>query len=183
VQPLLHPFKTVDWILGRLLKRIRQAVVEDRFVVSWHADERCEERGVSVWQLAAGIEEAELVRERPSSHPNPSVVLRQILADGSDVEVIWSWLAESARAKLVTVYFDQWEVAMSERREKRKRWVRRGDYAVEVEIEVIYPADDPGEPCLEPATVRKLDEIAEKAAQGDVDYLQQFGRVYQAIKE
>jgi len=28
---------------------------------------------------------------------------------------------------------------MSERREKRKTWVQRGRYAVEVEIEVVYP--------------------------------------------
>ena len=49
---------------------------------------------------------------------------------------------------------------MKEQREKRKRWVRRGKYAVEVEVEVVYPAGDPSEPCLEPATVRWLDEIA-----------------------
>ena len=70
---------------------------------------------------------------------------------------------------------------MKERREKRKRWVQRGQYAVEVEVEVIYPADDPTEACLEPATVRRLDEIARRAAQGDVDYLRQVGRVFQAI--
>ena len=55
---------------------------------------------------------------------------------------------------------------MKERREKRKRWVQRGQYAVEVEVEVIYPAADPTEPCLEPATVHRLDEIAQRAAQG-----------------
>ena len=70
---------------------------------------------------------------------------------------------------------------MKERREKRKRWVQRGQYAVEVEVEVIYPADDPTEPCLEPATVRWLDEIARRAGQGDVGYLRKVGRVFQAI--
>jgi len=43
---------------------------------------------------------------------------------------------------------------MKERREKRKRWVRRGQYAVEVEVEVVYPAGDPSEPCLEPTGAR-----------------------------
>lgn len=81
------------------------AVRADRFVVSWHADERCEEHGVTAWQLVAGIGDGELVRERPRSKPNPSVVLRQQLADGSEVETIWAWLAESKRAMLVTVYF------------------------------------------------------------------------------
>jgi len=73
--------------------------------VGWHADEKCEERGVTEWQLVAGLESAVLVRERPRSKPNPSVVVRQNLADGSEVEVVWSWLPPSRRAKLVTVYF------------------------------------------------------------------------------
>lgn len=93
--------------MGTLLTKVRRAVLDDRFVVSWHADARCEERGISVWQLAAGIEDAELVRERRGSKPNPSVVLQQALADGDEVEVIWAWLGASERAKLVTVYFRQ----------------------------------------------------------------------------
>ena len=70
---------------------------------------------------------------------------------------------------------------MADRREKRKRWVQRGDYAVEVEVEVIYPADDPAEACLEPATVRWLDEVARKAEEGDVDFLRRAGRLFQAV--
>ncbi|MEX2316550.1 MAG: hypothetical protein WD669_05320 [Pirellulales bacterium] len=70
---------------------------------------------------------------------------------------------------------------MSETREKRKRWVQRGNYAVEVEVEVVYPADDPSEACLEPATVRWLDEVAQKAAEGDVDFLRKAGRLFQAV--
>ena len=70
---------------------------------------------------------------------------------------------------------------MNERREKRKRWVQRGEYAVEVEVEVIYPTDDPSEPCLEPATVQWLDEVARRAEQGDVEFLRRAGRVFHAI--
>lgn len=70
---------------------------------------------------------------------------------------------------------------MTERREKRKRWVQRGRYAVEVEVEVVYPSDDPSEPCLEPCTVRWLDEIASKAEQGDVEYLHKVGRVFETV--
>ena len=90
--------------MGRLFQQIKRAVQQDRFLVAWHADERCEERGVTDWQIVSGLQEAELVRERPRSKPNPSVVVRQFLPDGSEVEVIWSWLA-SGDAKLVTVYF------------------------------------------------------------------------------
>ena len=72
---------------------------------------------------------------------------------------------------------------MVDRREKRKRWVQRGQYAVEVEVEVVYPEDDPAEPCLEPATVRWLDEVARKAEEGDVEYLHQVGRLFQAVEQ
>ena len=72
---------------------------------------------------------------------------------------------------------------MPDRRERRKRWVQRGQYAVEVEVEVVYPEDDPSEPCLEPATVRWLDEIAHKAQEGDVEYLQKVGRLFQAVHQ
>jgi hypothetical protein len=69
----------------------------------------------------------------------------------------------------------------TERREHRKRWIQRGRYAVEVEVEVVWPADDPSEPCLEPPTVRFLDEVARRAEQGDVAYLRSVGRVYEAV--
>jgi hypothetical protein len=73
------------------------------------------------------------------------------------------------------------ESLMAERREKRKRWIQRGQYAVEVEVDVLYPSDDPSEPCLEPDTVRWLDEVARKASEGDIEYLKKVGRVFQAI--
>jgi hypothetical protein len=92
--------------VGALFEKIRRAVADERFVVGWHADERCEARAVSEWRLVAGLDDAELVRERPASKPNPSVVVRQAMADGTEVQVIWSWLEQTGRAKLVTVYFE-----------------------------------------------------------------------------
>lgn len=70
---------------------------------------------------------------------------------------------------------------MAEQREKRKRWVQRGEYTVEVEVEVIYPAELPSEACLEPATIRWLDEVARKAEEGDVEFLRRAGRVFQSV--
>ena len=58
-----------------------------------------------MWQLIVGLDDAELVRERPRSKPHASVVVREVLADGSEVESIWAWMKASNRAKLVTVYF------------------------------------------------------------------------------
>jgi hypothetical protein len=69
----------------------------------------------------------------------------------------------------------------TEKREKRKRWVQRGEYAVEVEIDVVFPDGAPEEACMEPMTVRWLDEIARKAEEGDLNFLRQAGRVFQAI--
>jgi hypothetical protein len=48
-------------------------------------------------------------------------------------------------------------------------------------VEVVFPVDDPSEPCLEPKTVRWLDQIAERAQQGDIEYLKKVGRVLQAV--
>ena len=70
---------------------------------------------------------------------------------------------------------------MRERREKRKRWVQRGRYAVEVEVEVVYPAEDPTQACLEPDAVRLLDEVAQRAERGDLDYLRTVGRVFETV--
>jgi hypothetical protein len=66
---------------------------------------------------------------------------------------------------------------MKERREKRKRWVRRGRYAVEVEVDVVYPAGAPSEP----DTVRWLDEVARRAEKGDIAYLKSVGEVFRAV--
>ena len=48
-------------------------------------------------------------------------------------------------------------------------------------MEGIYPKDAPSEARLEPTTVRWLDEIAQRATQGDLAYLPQAGRVFQAV--
>ena len=59
---------------------------------------------MTAWQLVTDFDDAELVRERPSSQPNPSIIVRQILSDGTEVEAIWGWLSQSRHAKLITVY-------------------------------------------------------------------------------
>ena len=88
-----------------LFEKIRGAVAGERYLVSWHADEQLEERQISDWQVIAGLETGQLVEARPHTRPNPSVVVRQLLADGTEVEVVWAYLGRTRRAKLVTVYF------------------------------------------------------------------------------
>ena len=70
---------------------------------------------------------------------------------------------------------------MKERREKRKRWVRRGKYAVEVEVDVVFPAEAPNDACLEPDSIRFIDEVTRRAEAGDLAYLRSVGRVFQSV--
>ena len=60
--------------MGKLYKRICKAVREDRFIVSFHADERCEERGISAWQLVSGLDTSVWFE----SAPKASLILRSL---------------------------------------------------------------------------------------------------------
>ncbi len=73
------------------------------------------------------------------------------------------------------------ENAMCERREIRKTWVPRGQYAIEVEVELAYPSDYPSGACLEPDTVRWLDEVACRAEAGDIEFHRAASRVFRAV--
>jgi hypothetical protein len=74
-------------------------------VVGEHATLRLDERGILEWQVIDGIEDADLLTERPRDLPHPSVEVMQTLADGTPVKVVWSYLETIDVAKLVTVYF------------------------------------------------------------------------------
>jgi hypothetical protein len=91
--------------VGRLFETIRALVVAGRYVVGQHAVERLEERGILEWQVVDGINGGSLIVERPDALPNPAVEVRQSLADGTEVKAVWSHLASSDVAKLVTVHF------------------------------------------------------------------------------
>ena len=67
------------------------------------------------------------------------------------------------------------------KRVKRTRLVRSDSYVVAVEVEAVIPVDDPSEPCYEAETVELLREVAEHAEQGDVAWLRQHGKVYEAV--
>jgi len=54
-------------------------------------------------------------------------------------------------------------------------------YVVAVEVEMVIPVDDPGEPCLESEAVELLREVQERAQRGDIDWLRQHGKVYEAV--
>ena len=91
--------------MASLSDKIQDAIRAKKFLISIHADNRCEERGISSWQVVLASESPIAVAERPSSEPHPTVVIRLLLADGSEAQAIWAWLEISGRAKLVTVFF------------------------------------------------------------------------------
>ncbi len=91
--------------MGQLFAVIRQLVAEGKYVVGEHAAERLEERGMMEWQAAAGIDDGELIVERPDAVPNPAVEVRECLPDGTEFKAVWSHLRASGVAKLVTVHF------------------------------------------------------------------------------
>ena len=64
---------------------------------------------------------------------------------------------------------------------RRTRLIQTEKYVVAVEAEMVVPVDDPSEPCYESETVKFLKEVAARAERGEVAWLAQRGRVYEAL--
>lgn len=91
--------------MGKLFNMIRRLVREDRYVVGEHAVQRLEERRILEWHAVLGLDAGELIVERPDGKPNPVVEVQERLPDGTEFKAVWSYLAGSRVAKLVTVHF------------------------------------------------------------------------------
>ncbi|MFA7235790.1 MAG: hypothetical protein WC058_02910 [Phycisphaeraceae bacterium] len=61
---------------------------------------------------------------------------------------------------------------------KVARWIHAGTCVVKVQVDAVVPDEDPSKPCLEPATLRWLDELQELADAGRINELAQHGTVY-----
>jgi hypothetical protein len=68
------------------------------------------------------------------------------------------------------------------KRVHRTKLIQTPRYVVAVEVEMVIPEDDPGEPCYEPATVQLFREIQQHAERDDVEWLKQHGKVYAAVE-
>jgi hypothetical protein len=66
-------------------------------------------------------------------------------------------------------------------RVKRTRLIQTDRYVVAVDVEMVFPPDDPDEPCYEAETVQFLREVRERAERGEVEWLKQHGKVYAAV--
>jgi hypothetical protein len=68
------------------------------------------------------------------------------------------------------------------RRIKRTRLIQAEKYVVAVDVEMVFPEDDPSEPCYESETVQLLREIKQHADRNDLAWLSGKGKVYAAIE-
>ena len=88
-----------------LFTRVLEAVEQERYEVSIHADNRIEERGMMVWQVVSGLRDGKLLRAELDDRPWPSVLVSQLLPDGTEVRAKWSHRSRDDMARLVTVYY------------------------------------------------------------------------------
>lgn len=91
--------------MAQLFQTVCRLVADEKYLIGLHASERLDERGIMEWQVVVGMDDAELILERPHDEPNPVVEVRVSLADGTEVKAVWAWLRNSDVAKLVTVHF------------------------------------------------------------------------------
>ena len=70
---------------------------------------------------------------------------------------------------------------ISGERIKRTRLIQTQRYVVAVDVEMVIPADAPGEPCYEAETVNFLREVKERAERDELNWLKQHGKVYAAV--
>ncbi len=87
--------------------KIKAAIDREKIVFSIHADNRLRERGVVRWQIVEGFTLGELIQSHPASQPDPKILVKQLLADGSEVIAVWVFVESIRCAKLVTVYFEE----------------------------------------------------------------------------
>jgi hypothetical protein len=90
-----------------LVEKIRDAISDDRFLVSRHASRRLRERGATAWQVIDATLMGRAHRIQVDAEPNPKVLFQLLLADGSEWTAVWSWLGHNKTAKLVPVYLTE----------------------------------------------------------------------------
>ena len=56
--------------MGQLFSTIRRLVADGRYIIGEHASERLEERGIVEWQVVVGLQNGDLVAERPDARPS-----------------------------------------------------------------------------------------------------------------
>jgi hypothetical protein len=94
--------------MPQLFQIIQELIANGQYIIGQHASERMEERDIMEWQVVDGFRDCVLLVERAHDKPFASIEVEELLPDGTEVKVVWSYLPNSNIAKLVTVhYFDE----------------------------------------------------------------------------
>lgn len=72
---------------------------------------------------------------------------------------------------------------MKKRIERRKKLIRWGNLAIEIEVDAVFTPDESDTPYYELKTVKMLDEIAHNAELGDIAFLKKVGKVYELVEK
>jgi len=88
-----------------MFQQIRELVTAGDYVVTKHAAERMRQRGIMAWQAVVGLDDGELLLERPRDNPFPVIEVRESLPDGTEFKAVWSLVKDVPLARLVTVHF------------------------------------------------------------------------------
>jgi hypothetical protein len=168
--------------MGQLFENIRRLVAEEKYVIGQHASERLEERGTMEWQAVVGLDDGEMIVERPDADPNAVIEVRDYPMERSSRPFGLTcgnpmWLSSSRFTFLTKANVMQ----IPGQRIKRTRLIQSDKYVVAVEVEMVVPVDDPSEPCYEAETVQLLKDVKDHADRGDLAWLTRRGRVYAAV--
>jgi hypothetical protein len=68
------------------------------------------------------------------------------------------------------------------KRISRHRLIQTDRLVVDVPVELVYPDEDPSEPCYESETIEFLREVQTRAEANDVAWLREHGKVYEALQ-
>ena len=90
-----------------LEQNIRQAIASDEWAATSHADERLAERKVEAWQVAAASLTGVTMLVDPNALPNPKILIKGMLPDGTEVVIAWAWIESTRQAAVITVNFER----------------------------------------------------------------------------
>jgi hypothetical protein len=81
--------------VAKLFETTRGLIAAGKYVVGEHASDRLNERGILEWQAVTGLDDGDLIVERPDAKPNSVVEVRETLPDGTEFKAFWSYLRSS----------------------------------------------------------------------------------------
>jgi hypothetical protein len=90
--------------MSRLTDRVLTSLRDGGYLLSLHARNKLDERGIEEWQVIEATEAGTVLMERPAAVPNPVIEVGGQLADGAACKIVWA-LQDDGRARLVTVHF------------------------------------------------------------------------------